>query len=244
MNSMHSETVRGAGAPYWSIAGLWLGMRYALPLLPGSAVFGAAFGTVAAQKGLSLTDAALMSAFVFAGASQLVAMEIWKDPLTFGTIATLALVTGVVNMRMLLMGASLRPWLGPLPAMQVYPVLLMNTDASWLISIRHRAEGGSDAAVLLGSSIALWIIWVPVTMLGYVAGALIADPRRFGVDLILPMFFVAMLVPLWRGPRHAVPWAAAGVVALLVQALVPGYWFMIAGSLSGAIAGGFIDERR
>ncbi|MBZ0138471.1 MAG: AzlC family ABC transporter permease [Pseudorhodoplanes sp.] len=244
MNSVHSESTTGAGTPYWSVAGLSLGMRYALPLLPGSAVFGAAFGTVAAQKGLSLTEAALMSAFVFAGASQLVAMEIWQAPLTLATIVTLALVTGVVNMRMLLMGASLRPWLGPLPASQVYPVLLMNTDASWLIAIRHRTEGGSDAAVLLGASIALWLVWVPVTMVGYVAGALIADPRRFGIDLILPMFFVAMLVPLWRGPRQAVPWAVAGAVALLVQALVPGYWFMIAGSLSGAVAGGFVDERK
>jgi predicted branched-subunit amino acid permease len=39
------------------------------------------------------------------------------------------------------------------------------------------------------------------------------------------------------------PWAVAGVAALIVQALVPGFWFIVAGSLSGAIAGGFLDER-
>lgn len=243
MTIPHTETTEPAARPpYWSTAGLWLGARYTLPILPGTAVFGAAFGTIAAQKGLALADAVLMSAFVFAGASQLVAMEIWNNPLTLGAIVTLALVAGVVNMRLLLMGASLRPWLGALPPAQVYPVLLLNTDGSWLIAIRHRGEGGSDAAVLLGSAIALWIVWVPVTMLGYLLGGLIDDPQRYGIDLVLPMFFVAMLVQLWRGARRAIPWGIAGAVALAVQALVPGYWFIVIGALSGAVAGGFIDE--
>ena len=52
-----------------------------------------------------------------------------------------------------------------------------------------------------------------------------------------------MLVPLWRGPRRAAPWAIAGAVALIVQYLVPGYWYIVIGSLAGAFSGGFIDER-
>ena len=147
-------------APYWSRAGLWSGIRYTLPMLPGTAVFGMAFGTVAAQKGLTLIEAALMSALVFGGASQLVAMEIWTNPMTWALVAPLALVTGVVNMRLLLMSASLRPWLGPLPAEQTYPALLLTTDATWLIAMRYRADGGSDASVLLGSGFTLWLLWV------------------------------------------------------------------------------------
>jgi hypothetical protein len=30
---------------------------------------------------------------------------------------------------------------------------------------------------------------------------------------------------------------------LLVAALIPGWWFIIAGSVAGGIAGGFVDER-
>ena len=229
-------------APHWSQAGLWTGARTMLPLVPGTALFAMAFGTVAAQKGLTLTEATLMSALVFAGASQLVAIEIWTNPMTFALVAPLALVTAVVNMRLLLMSASLRPWLGPLPAWQSYPTLLLTTDASWLITMRYRAQGGSDASVLLGSGLVLWRPWVPASVLGYLLGALIAEPARFGLDLIMPIFFVAMLVPLWRGPRRAIPWAVAGLVALLVQILVPGFWFIIAGALAGALCGGFIDE--
>ena len=57
----------------------------------------------------------------------------------------------------------------------------------------------------------------------------------------MPVFFAAMLVPLWNGTRLALPWAVAGAVALAVQALVPGYLFIIAGALAGMAAGAFAD---
>jgi predicted branched-subunit amino acid permease len=230
--------------PHWTLAGLWDGARAAAPLFPGTAVFAAAFGTIAAQKGLTLVEATLMSMLVFAGASQLVAMEIWTQPLTNGVIVTLAAVTAVVNMRLLLMSASMRPWLGQLPAHRIYPVLTLTTDTSWLIGIRHRAAGGSDASVLLGSGLFLWVSWSATTFVGYQIGGLIAQPQRYGLDLILPIFFTAVFVPLWRGMRRAIPWGVAGVVALAVQYLVPGWWFMIAGALAGTIAGGFIDDEQ
>ena len=74
-------------------------------------------------------------------------------------------------------------------------------------------------------------------------GALVSDQKAFGFDVIMPAFFIVMLVPLWRGARRAIPWAVAGGVALLVATFVPGWWFIIAGSLAGGIAGGFVDER-
>lgn len=241
---MQSEPDDLGPRPYWSLAGLREGVRLILPGLPGVLVFGAAFGAIAAQKDLSLTEAALMSAIVFAGASQLVAMEIWTSELTAGTIATLALVTAVVNMRMLLMSASLRPWLGPLPAWQVYPTLTIVTDMSWIATIRYRRQGGADAGYLLGTSLTVWLAWIPVTVVGYLGGAMIADPRRFGLDLIIPIYFIAMLVPIWPGARRAVPWAIAGIVALVAERFVPGWWFIICGAFAGAISGGFIDDRK
>jgi len=53
-----------------------------------------------------------------------------------------------------------------------------------------------------------------------------------------------MLVPLWKGRRPAYAWAVAGAVALAVQSLVPGWWFIIAGSLAGALAGAFLEDKR
>src|SRR5256714_3519645 len=211
-------------------------------MVPGTVVFAAAYGTLAAQKGLTLTEAVLMSALVFGGASQLVAMEVWSRPLTLATVVSLAVVTAIVNARFILMGATLRPWFGALPQWQAYAALNATVDATWLIAVRYRAEGGSDASVFVGAGIALWVVWVASAIPGYLLGAFIADPKRFGFDLMLPIFFAAMFIPLWRGVRRAIGWAIAGLVALAVSYLVPGWWFIVIGALTGSIVGAFIDD--
>jgi 4-azaleucine resistance transporter AzlC len=230
------------GTAYWSREGFAEGVRLSLPALLGLLVFAAAFGTLAAQKGLSLIEAVLMSALVYAGASQFVAMEVWAEPLNAGLVVTLGFVTAVVNMRFLLASASLQPWLAGLPPWQTYSALALLVEPVWLIAERHRARGGMDAAVYLGAGLTLWVLWIAATVPGYLLGGLIGDIHGFGLDLVLPAFFVTMLVPLWRGARAAVPWAVAGLTALAVAALVPGWWFMIAGALAGSVAAGLIDD--
>jgi len=235
-----ARPARGEGKG--TLAGLRLGVWLALPVLPGMIAFGLAVGATAALKGLSFLDNLLMNTFVYAGMSQLVALEAWPEHFTAGAIATLVLVTATVNARMLLIGASLYPWLGALPRWQIYPALHLVTDPGWLIAMRYRAEGGSDTGVFFGSSIVLALAWIAAASIGHLAGAVIADPRAFGVDLVMPIFFAAMLIPLWRGTRRAGAWVVAGAVALLVQYLVSGWWFVVAGAVAGSVAGGFLDD--
>jgi 4-azaleucine resistance transporter AzlC len=227
----------------WTAAGIAAGARLAVPAMPVMALFSAAFGAFAAQKGLSLVEAALMSTLMFAGASQFVAAEIWAHPMTAAVIVTLVVVTATVNLRFFLIGASLRPWLGSLPAWRIYPALAVLTEPGWLLALRYRAEGGSDAAILLGSGFVLWLVWIAGTVGGYLVGSLVAEPQRYGLDLIMPVFFIVLLVPMWRGARAAVPWVAAGAAALLAAWFLPGSWYIIVGAVAGAIAGGLQDER-
>jgi len=240
MNQLHGP----ADTARCSLAGLREGAWLTLPLLPGVVVFASGFGTLAAQKGLSLGEAMLMSALVFAGAAQLVVMEAWTDSFTVGALLGVALVTATVNLRYVLMAASLRPWFGQLAPWQGYASMPLVVDANWIIAMRYRAGGGSDVGIFLGSSLVLWICFVAGTAPGYLVGALVADPKRFGLDLLLPIFFAAMLVPIWRGPRTALPWTVAGGSALLIAHLVPGWWFIVGGAIAGSIAGGFVSERR
>ncbi len=224
--------------PCWSLEGLVLGAQLALPALPGLLAFGLAVGTTAARKGFGLFDALLMNVLVFAGASQMVAMEIWPDALTLGAIAGVALVAATVNSRMLLMGASLRPWLGALPWWQSYSMLHLITDPSWIVAMRYRAGGGNDAGFFLGGGLLCFAGWNAAAAGGYLLGALVQNPRTFGLDLVMPIFFSIMLVPLWRGVRRGLAWGVAGGVALLVERLVPGFWFILVGALAGALAEG------
>lgn len=230
-----------AAAPV-SVAGMLLGIRKVSVLIPGIVVFAVAFGAAAAARGLSLFETALMSAVVYAGVAQLVAMELWRPEWSWGAIAGLAVVTATVNARMILQGASLQPWFTryskPLNALHLF----FFTDANWLIGTRYQAEGGRDLGVLIGAGLLLWIVWIVATVAGHLLGTLVSDPRQYGIDLVMPIFFAAMIVPLWRGRRAALPWLVAGFVALITAKLVDGYAFIIVGSLSGAFVGAFADD--
>lgn len=228
----------------WSLAGLRLGAGLALPASPGIVGFGLAVGATVAAKGFGFFDNLLMNVVVYAGMSQLVALEMWPAHLTLDAILALAVVTATVNARMLLMGASLYPWLGKSPAWKIYPSLHLMTDPGWLIALRYRAAGGGDAGVFLGCSLMLAAVWFLAVTAGYAVGTQIADPRRYGIDLVMPVFFAAMLVPLWRGGRRAIGWAVAGAVALATQHIWGGWWFIVAGALAGSLAGGLLDGKR
>jgi predicted branched-subunit amino acid permease len=227
--------------PHFSTAGLRHGARAALPAFPGFIMFAVAFGTAAAQKGLSLGETLGLSAFVYAGASQMVGLEIWQQVWTPSTILTIMTVTAVVNARMILLGATLQPWLKDEPLARTALNLFLLTEAGWLVGTRYHGEGGRDVGVLLGCGIILWLVWLVATLTGFFAGALVPEPRRFGLDLVMPIFFGVMLVPLWKGAKLALPWLVAGLVSLVVHALVPGYVFIIAGALAGVAAGMLIE---
>jgi branched chain amino acid efflux pump len=234
---------QGTGARYLSVAGFAEGVRLSAPAIPVMALFGAAYGAFAAQKGLALLEATLMSTLMFAGASQFVATEMWAEPMTVSLITTLCLIAAAVNMRFMLMTASLRHWLGGLPAWQTYPALSLLTEPGWLIAMRYRATGGTDHSIVLSSGIALWLVWIASTIAGYLLGAVVADPRRYALDLVMPVFFTVMLVPLWSGPRRAIAWIVAGGVAFATAEFVAGWWYIIAGTVAGTVTAGLIDER-
>lgn len=242
MTSMQPVASDGAPAPTWSFAGVLAGARVMIPALPGVVVFAAAFGALAAQKGLTLFETVLMSAVVFAGVSQFVSMEIWSPAMTGSLIFAIALSTLVVNLRMVLMSASLQPWIGAAPPSQIYPSLVFMTDGNWVASMRYRKEGGADVGYLFGSGLVIWLFWVPSTAIGQIFGSLLTDPKRFGVDLIVPLYFIALLAPTLEMSRRSLAWISAGVTAVAVFYLVPGHWYVIVGALTGAIVGGMIGD--
>lgn len=231
-----------ARAAYWSVDGMILGARLLLPLAPGMLAFGIAVGSTTAARGFSFADCLLMNFLVYGGMSQMVAMEVWPDTLTLGSIAALAVVAGTVNARMLLLGAAFRPWLGSLPSWQTYPMLHLLTDPGWLVAMRYRREGGADVGIYFGGALFFLAAWMAAVAAGYFLGALITNPKAIGLDLVMPVFFAAMLVPIWRGQSNLVPWLTAGAVSLAFYFFVPGWWYVVAGAIAGSIAGGFTDD--
>jgi predicted branched-subunit amino acid permease len=226
----------------WSMAGFNHGLRLGLPVVPGVIAFGLIVGAVAERQGFTFIQHIALTVLVYSGIAQLVVLELWPKLLDLGTVATFAALTAVIGSRMFLMSVSMRPWFGKLPAWQSYPGLFMLTDASWLIAMRYHGEGGRDPAAYYGAAIIVTLGWIVGTMIGYFLGGFVVEPKKYGLDLVLPVFFAAMLIPLWSGARRAIGWGVAGIVAVAAQQVLPGYWFIIVGAVSGALVGGFLDE--
>src|SRR3954469_25467862 len=156
-----------------TLDGCLQGARMTVPLLPSVTVFAAAFGSLAAQKGVTWDQTLAMSGTVFAGASQMVSIEVWREVWSLPALLEVMAVTAFVNARMILMSASLQPWLkhasGPQQALMLFPV----TDAKWLLGTSDRSEAGLDLEIYLGSRLTLWVVWVAATLPGFLAGALV-----------------------------------------------------------------------
>jgi len=214
-----------------------------VPSLPGVMVFSGSFGALAAQKGQPFMEAMLMNAFAHGGLSQFLALEMWSREMTAALALAILGTTFVVNLRLIFSSAALQPWLSGAPARQVYPSLFLLTMSNWILTTRYRNEGGNDVGYLFGSGFLAWIVWVLAAALGYLSGKLVANPERYAIDLILPLFLVVLLAPTYKHARKAVPWVVAGLTALLLRALIPGHYYIVLGVLAGAVAGALlVDE--
>ena len=91
---------------------LLFGVRDMLPMSVAAATYGLAFGLLATQSGFNIFQTISMSALVFGGSSQLVAIE----QLSIGLGAASAILAGsALNMRILLVTATMRNVLAARP---------------------------------------------------------------------------------------------------------------------------------
>lgn len=212
---------------------LW-GFKRMVPLSLFVIAFGLAFGVAAIQRGLTGFEALLMSGLVFAGAAQFASLELWGP-----TIPLVALIatTFAINARHLLMGAALYPWVRHLPTGQRYACLGLMSDSNWAMAAADYRRGETNVGMLVGGGIALWLAWMLGTLLGVVFGSGISEPERFGLDVIMGCFLLAMLVGGKPQLSMLIPWSVAAVAALLAIYFLPTNAHVIVGALAGGIAG-------
>ncbi|ELZ14217.1 AzlC family protein [Halovivax asiaticus JCM 14624] len=223
---------KSVGPVSFGWAGFRRGFTTGLPVAIGVAGYGVAFGMLADRAGLSVGEAALMSATVLAGASQMVAVELWSEPIP---VATIMLATVAINLRYSIMGAALEPWFRSLSPGQAYGSLFFMADENWALTMGDLTSGSGRGAFLIGSGVVLWLWWVAATILGVVAGGAIGSPERYGLDFVLAAVFVALAVDLWDGRSSLLPWAVALGVAVVAAETLSGQWYIIAGGGAAAI---------
>ena len=230
------------GPVVFTLDGIRRGAVASLPLWLGMAPFGLVIGVLADAKGLTFAEAVLMSMIVYAGAAQLLVLELWTDPVP---ITAAIIAAFVVNIRMAPQGAALASWLDRLRGWKLWGTLATLVDHSFAMAVQEQRRGGRDAGYLLGVGAALWVAWVLTTAIGHLAGSLVRVPPGHPLFFASVAAFISILVGLWRGPKvDLAPWIVAGLVALAAhRAGLPVPIPLLLGSFAGAALGAWIELR-
>lgn len=221
--------------------GFMAGAKAILPLIVAVAPIGLVFGAVSAGKGLSPLEATLMSALVFAGGSQFVAMDIWTHPASWVGLGFAALL---VNMRHVLLSASIGSgkmdsFSGP----QKYAAMLILSDEIWAMAEMRARETRLTPLWFAGMALPFYAAWVVATLIGALAGALLGDPALIGLDFAFPAVFIVLIMNFWQGRRTGAVLMASAIAAIVVKSMVGGAWYIAAGALAGLAVAAFAGAR-
>jgi 4-azaleucine resistance transporter AzlC len=217
------------------------GMRDTFPLLLGAFPFGLIYGAVAATSGLSLAAAMAMSAFVFAGSAQFVAVGLVSVQTP---AAIIVLTTFIVNLRHMLYSATLLPYLKGLPQRWRIPLAFWLTDETFAVAV-HRFQKTDLSRCKhwyqLGSSIAMYLNWQFWCFTGSILGSRMPDASNWGLDVAMPVTFIGMIIPFVKTIPLAVCVLTAGAASLLTLEMP--YKLGIVASAFAGIAAGLTADR-
>jgi 4-azaleucine resistance transporter AzlC len=207
------------------------GIRLGLPIFLGYVPVGTAFGMLARTAGFSVAQSAACSALVLAGAGQFVALSLMKAG---ADTAAVLIATGVINLRYVLFGAAVAPYLRATPLPVQASLAFSLTDETFAVNITDQEEGKADETSMAGVGLISWTGWVGGTVLGAALGGLVGDPSAWGVGFAMPAMFTALLVAQVTDRRHLLVGVLAAALALAFSAVLPGRWFIVASAMTAA----------
>ncbi|HEX3498562.1 MAG TPA: AzlC family ABC transporter permease [Stellaceae bacterium] len=218
--------------------GLRAGARRCAPIALSVFAYGLVFGALAAQDGLSLGETGLMSAIVFSGSVQFVALGLWATPLP---VAALLIATFLLSLRLVLMGATLRRALAGISTGRALVAAWFVTDENWALTMSEAAQRGSRpeaqrpplASFFMGTSILLYGTWIAAGIVGHLIGGAVGDPKHLGFDFAFPAMFLALSIGLGRRHPNVLVWLASAASAILAERYLGGAWHILVGAGAG-----------
>jgi predicted branched-subunit amino acid permease len=217
------------------------GARAVAPMLVGVVPFGLVAGATPVTHGLGGAVAVGFSIIVFAGASQLAAIDVLGSG---GSAFVAAVAAWTINLRLLLYSASLAPHLARERLRTRLWVAYLLTDQAYAVCISRWGRDDDPqrrVPYFLGAALLLWGSWQLSTIAGVLIGATVPDdvPLEFAV----PLVFLVLLVPAITGRPAAIAAIVGGVAAVIGAEAGAGKLALMVGALSGIVAGTLAEVR-
>jgi 4-azaleucine resistance transporter AzlC len=216
--------------------GLWRkGIQAGLPIAIGYMPVAFTFGLLAKAAGLSLFDTVGMSIIVFAGASQYIALSMIA---AFSGAAELILTTFIMNIRHLLMSASLKEIAEEDPKWLKAIYAFFITDETFSVAATS-SEKKINGSYLLGLGLVAYSSWVIFSGVGYVMGSGLPETLQASMGIALYAMFIALLVPAAKKSRKVIALAGTAAVLNSLFSFIPalsGGWGIILSTLIAAVS--------
>ncbi|MEX2562797.1 MAG: AzlC family ABC transporter permease [Nitriliruptoraceae bacterium] len=200
------------------------GAREVLPLAIGVMPYAAVVGVLMRDAGLAVSEAMLFSVLVYAGASQLTAIELMaaQTPVAIVLLAML-----VVNTRFALYSMAVWQLMATQPSHRRMVGAYLLTDQSFVVTAGHRERHRSSLwSFYLGAASLVWLAWQVSTL----AGAMLGDvvPAWMPMGLALPLVMMSIVVSHARSRPALVTAITAGIVAVVARGMPVGTGLLLA----------------
>ncbi|MEU3414176.1 MULTISPECIES: AzlC family ABC transporter permease [unclassified Streptomyces] len=159
----------------------------AIPLAIAVFGFAVSFGVVARAADMGIMAPIAMSLTTFAGSAQFAAASVVG---TGGGIAAAIVAAVLLNSRYLPIGISVAPAMKG-NALKRFLSAQLVVDESWAVG--HLGGGRYSRGRLLGAGVVVYCAWVGGTAVGVLGAEYVGDPLRFGLDVVSPVLFLALL---------------------------------------------------
>lgn len=216
------------------------GVGDALPLIASYVPFGLILGATIATSDVPDLPGWLSSALIFAGASQLAAVDLLDADAVAAVVIATALV---INLRHVMYSGALAPrfreqsklWQFAAPYLLADPVYTFSA-----IRFEHEiTQPAERRAYYLSLGVTLWVGWQVLTGAGILVGAVL--PESWPLDLAVPLTFLALVAPAIVDRATAAAAVVGGVTAVLARDVALHLGLMV-GALAGTVAG-MVAER-
>jgi 4-azaleucine resistance transporter AzlC len=169
---------------------MWRGTVAMMPLSIAVIPWGLLAGSYAVESGLLAIEAQALSAILFAGAAQLVAIGMLKSG---AGLLTMLVTTFFITSRHLLYSVAMRDTLSPLPLRWRLGLGFLLTDELFAL-IGHKPKE-FNRHYALGAGLSFYLIWNLATLVGIIGGSYIPNLDSLGLDFAIVATFIALVVP-------------------------------------------------
>lgn len=215
-------------SPFWH--GVKAGLIVALSTTP----FGLLFGAIAVDGGVSPVEATLMSAIIFGGASQLVGVQMFGSHVPAWLIV---LSVFAVNFRHILYSAAMTPLVKDFGPFQKVAAFFFLTDPQFAEAAKRVDRAGRlDASWYFGAAFIIYVVWVGSSALGAMFGQLIGNPKAWGFDVLLPVYFLGLVMGFRKRPLFGAVVPISAAASIIGMHTVGSPWHVSIGALAGIVA--------